>query len=134
MALLSRKKTFKMKNTKVTTLKQWTSAEQYLINTNQQKTKNCLDHPFLTLLRSSSKVAKWRIDSFHGEQTHISSCFNGRNERKRHFFSIMIHVFSSVQSCVRNVPRSVPSHFCSDFGPCTLLNFLIFTCLFLLKI
>ena len=35
-----------MKNAKATTLKQCTSVEEDLINTNQQKTKNWLDHPF----------------------------------------------------------------------------------------
>ena len=51
---------------------QWKSVEQYLRNTNQQKFKKWLDHPFLTLMRSSTKLGKWRSDSFRGEQTHCS--------------------------------------------------------------
>ena len=55
---------------------QWKSVEQYLRNTNQQKSKNWLDHPFFTLMRSSTKLGKWRSDSFRGEQTHICILIN----------------------------------------------------------
>ena len=50
---------------------QWKSVEQYLRNTNQQKSKNLLDHPFFTLMRSSTKLCKWRSDSFRGKQTQM---------------------------------------------------------------
>ena len=65
-------------------MKEWKSVKHHLLNTNQQKTQNCLDHPFLTLLRSSIKVGKWRSDSLRGEQTHLKK---GKTSHLHHFFS-----------------------------------------------
>ena len=56
-------------------MKERKSIKHKLINTNQQITKNRLDHPFLSLIRSSIKVGKWTSDSFRGEQTHIDKEF-----------------------------------------------------------
>ena len=55
-------------------MKEWKSVKHHLTNTNQQKTKKSLDHPFLTLMGSSIKVGKWISDSFHGVQTHLTLC------------------------------------------------------------